>query len=300
MEQKLINWVREKYADSSIPIGIGCDDAAAICISGKELLISSDMLIENTHFSSSEKPLNIGKKAAAVSLSDMAAMGAVPLYLLVSLGVPKNYSFLSVKKIYRGLDSLLRAFNVKLIGGDTVRSPHVVIDVTVIGINKKGSVLKRSGAKKDDLIFATGYYGRSYETGWHYRFIPRIKEMQFLKGKIRISSAIDASDGLYASLRILSMESKTAFKIDCSKIKIRKKGRSFMRSLEHAFFDGEDFEMVFTGKCSNIKKVSSDFKKKFGIPLAVIGSVHKGKDLHFFNGFGEKLTIKNKEYRHFD
>ena len=256
------------------------------------------MLVEGTHFLKSEKPQNIGRKAAAVSLSDMAAMGAIPLYMILSLGISRSINFTFVKNLFKGISSALAPFNVKLIGGDTVRSPHLVIDSVIIGTNRKGKVLKRNGAKPGEIIFTTGYFGHSFSTGWHYRFIPRIKEMQFLKQKISISSAIDASDGLYASLRILSQESKVSLHVDCSKVLLRKKCQTFKKSLETALFDGEDFELVFTGNCHDFEKIRSKFKNKFGVPLTIVGKVCPGKGLKFYDN-NKRLKIKNKEFQHF-
>ncbi|MCK5708422.1 MAG: thiamine-monophosphate kinase [Candidatus Aureabacteria bacterium] len=299
MEHKLIRWLRSQNRNSRIPIGCGIDDAAFVNLPSKQIVVSSDMLVEGTHFKVKEKPKNIGRKSAAVSLSDIAAMGAKPLYMVVSLGIPQNYSFSSVKSIFNGMSSVLIPFKTKIIGGDTVRSPSIIIDSTIIG-TKCGNILKRKGACIGDLVFTTGFFGNSFTTGWHHSFKPRIREMQLLKRKIKITSSMDASDGLYASLRILSEESSVCFEIDTSSIRFRKRQNSFEKSLESALFDGEDFEMVFTGSCEKPEKIIKEFKKRFGIPLSIIGKVNKGKGLKFFDQNNKKIHVINREFKHFE
>jgi len=257
------------------------------------------MLVEGTHFHKGENLKNIGRKAAAVSLSDIAAMGGIPLYITVSLGIPGFINFRSVQYFYKGLFAVLDHFNVKLIGGDTVRSPYIVVDTCVIGINKSGKILKRKGAKTGDFIFTTGYFGSSLSTGWHYNFLPRIKEVLFLKKNMHITSAIDASDGLYASLRTLGEESDVKMQIEAHKIPFRKQKKFFKSSLQSALFDGEDFEIVFTGNCRNFKLVSEKFKKLFNIPLNIIGKVYSGRGVKIIDSKGQNIYVKNKEFQHF-
>ena len=120
-----------------------------------------------------------------------------------------------------------------------------------------------------------------------------------MKKRIKITSCIDASDGLYASLRILSCESKAALHIDCSKIAFRKKGKTVKKTLESALFDGEDFELVFTGSCQHALKIQAEFKKRFHIPLTIIGQVKKGKGIRFYDNMKKPVTFINKEFRHF-
>ncbi|MBN1522739.1 MAG: thiamine-monophosphate kinase, partial [Candidatus Aureabacteria bacterium] len=229
----------------------------------------------------------------------MAAMGGSPLYLVISLGLPRTTSFSSVKSFFRGVESAVNPFKVKLVGGDTVRSQRVVADTCVIGVVRAGGVLRRMGAKPGDLIFATGAFGYSFSTGWHYLFQPRIKEMEFLKKRMKITSAIDASDGLYASLRTLSRESRVFFRIDASKIRFRKKQRSFRASFEAALFDGEDFELVFTGRCWNFDRLSEQFQKSFQVPLSVIGRVEAGQGMRFIDKEGWNIHVRAREFQHF-
>jgi thiamine-monophosphate kinase len=299
MEQKIIGWLARSFLDKKIPVGIGLDDAALVDIPKKQILLSCDMLIEGTHFRSKEDPVHIGRKAASVSLSDIAAMGGEPLYLLVSLGLPRRYGFSDARKIFQGIRAALSPYRAKLVGGDTVRSRFVVVDTTIVGYIKEGKVLTRSGARPGDSIFATGCFGDSLRTGWHYRFTPRIKEMEYLRKKIRITSAMDASDGLHASLRTLSQRSGAGFDVACGEIKSRVAKKDFLLAVDSALFDGEDFELVFTGRCPDAVRTARDFEKKFKVPLSVIGKVRKGAGVKFFDRESREVRFENREFRHF-
>jgi len=300
METEIIHWIKKRFLRGCVPLGAGFDDAALVKVPRKEILVSCDMIIEGTHFFSDEKPENIGRKSACISLSDMAAMGAKPLYMLLSLGIPRHYSFEAAKRIFRGIESALRPFDVALVGGDTVRSPKIVLDSVILGVNETGKVLCRGGAQQGDVILATGYFGRSLETGWHCRFMPRVREMLFLKKKLKITSAIDASDGLHASLRILSEESGKKFCVDVSRIMCRGTSGRRDNALRHALFDGEDFELVFTAKPERISQVVDEFEKRFRIPLVAIGTVDSGRGLFFRDADGRPVRVAGKEFCHFD
>jgi thiamine-monophosphate kinase len=300
MENEIIRWIKRRFFDRRVPIGAGFDDAALVKVPGRDILVSGDMLVEGTHFVRGEKPENIGRKAVSISLSDMAAMGAEPVCLLLSLGVPERYPIASVKRLFRGVASALKDFDTPLVGGDTVRSPGIVVDTVVIGANRRGKVLRRSGARPGDVILATGVFGSSLSTGWHCRFRPRIREMAFLKQRLDITSAIDASDGLHASLRILSQESGTRFRVDASRILFRRKRPTHAQSLRSALFDGEDFELVFTSRDRRIPQVRRQFQKKFKLPLSVLGKVESGRGLFFADASGRPVRPSGEEFRHFE
>lgn len=145
------------------PLGIG-DDAAALFVSpGKALLVTTDMLLEGVHFDLSYTDFNsLGWKAAAVNLSDIAAMGGVPRFCLTALGIPDGVSLDQINDFYRGFKTLLKRCKVGLVGGDTCRAEvGLVISVTVLGEIEKKKMLTRSGARPGDRIFVTGTLGDS-------------------------------------------------------------------------------------------------------------------------------------------
>jgi len=154
---------QSKGRSPSTLIGIG-DDAAALSLSpSKKLLATTDMLLEGVHFDLSYTDFySLGWKAAAVNLSDIAAMGGVPRFCLTALGIPAGISVEQIKEFYKGFNTLCRKYNVDLVGGDTCRSERgLVISVTVLGEVEKKKMLTRAGAQPGDLVFVTGTLGDS-------------------------------------------------------------------------------------------------------------------------------------------
>lgn len=253
----LIDFLK-KYQGSPEPRvvqGIG-DDTAVVPLDAKRyLLLTTDMLMEGVHFPSlyardgerksnhkrKAPPRAIGHKALACSISDITAMGGSPRYALVSLGVPGNLSWNFVRDLYKGMDTLARKFGVAIIGGDTIKSTELLINVALAGEVNKTDVVYRSGARPGDLIFVTGPLGKSLSTGWHLKFTPRVKESQYLARRVKPTAMIDISDGLAADLGHILEASKVGAVLDEKKIP-RRAGAN----VRQALYDGEDFELLFT------------------------------------------------------
>ena len=143
---------------SEMVLGIGDDCAVVKCRKDTHFLFTTDTLVENVHFSKKYcNFIDIGYKSIAVNLSDIAAMGGVPLYALVTAGLPTSTTVKETDDIYRGIAKLTSEFNVEIIGGDTVKSPSLTfISVTLIGKTLNGTGIKRSGARAGDTVFTTG------------------------------------------------------------------------------------------------------------------------------------------------
>ncbi len=164
-----------------VVLGIG-DDTAAVVPSdkGRLMLLTCDPVIEGVHFDSSATPYQIGWKVMARNLSDIAAMGGVPLYALVSASLPRHVTLQRAMGIHRGIMAAARKFGVVVVGGDTARSPRGIhITVTMGGGVARSELLKRSGACVDDVLCVTGTLGASI-LGKHLRFQPRLSEARFL------------------------------------------------------------------------------------------------------------------------
>src|SRR4030042_5316411 len=145
--------------DPALLQGIG-DDVAVIEIHDKVLLVTTDILIEGIHFDRSWiDPYRLGKKALIVNLSDVAAMGGIPKYFLISLGLPKNLSLSFISSFYRGLKEGAKRFQVDLIGGDTSLSQKIVINICLLGEGKKRDLLFRKGARIGNDLFVSGTLG---------------------------------------------------------------------------------------------------------------------------------------------
>ena len=152
---------KHHLSDTLLPLGDDC--AAYSTSSSKNQLVSTDALVENIHFKlSTISAEQLGKKAIAVNISDIAAMGGIPTRILITLGISKNISSVFLGQLYKGIQKTCQHYNIELFGGDTVSSPKCFfINVTIIGETKKGKLFTRKGAKKGDLIFTTGTLGDS-------------------------------------------------------------------------------------------------------------------------------------------
>ena len=259
-EFRLVEMARRSFAsrDRSVIVSIG-DDAAVVRHSpDKYLLYTADMLVEGVHFRKQEDPVKVGYKAMAVSVSDIAAMGGVPRFALVSVGLPKKNTLKVAGGLFRGIRHCAEAFDIHVIGGDTNRSPHLVIDVCMIGEVRPRHLVLRSGARAGDFIFVSGPLGGSLK-GRHLNFKPRLKESRFLVKNFHVTAMIDISDGLAMDLARLSLASRVGALIFESQIP---KSRG-SKSVRPALYDGEDFELLFTLAPAEARRLLSVRKPRF-------------------------------------
>ncbi len=232
-----------KYAllSKNVIKGIG-DDAAVLSYSQREYqLFTTDMLAEGTHFTRRMPPEGIGHKALACNISDIAAMGGWPTFAVISIGVPKNLSVSYIKGVYRGIERVALDYNVSIVGGDTIKTDTIVINVALLGLVKKKNLVTRDGARPGDWIFVTGPLGGSLASGRHLSFTPRLAQARFLVEKFSPSAMMDISDGLSGDLNHILKASQVGARLNEALVP-RPKGVS----LSQAFNDGEDFELLFT------------------------------------------------------
>jgi thiamine-monophosphate kinase len=314
---------------SSLLRGIG-DDAALIRQSGgRDLVITTDLLIEDVDFRRAWiTPQLLGHKALAVSLSDIAAMGAEPRYALLSIGIPQQiWRTDFVEEFYEGFFALADAHRVTLVGGDVSRVPErVVIDSIVVGETTRGRAVLRSGASAGDHIFVTGSLGgaaaglRLLEAGArltkskarsagkravaellarHLRPEPRVAWGAML-GEQRLATAmIDVSDGLSSDLAHLCEESGAGGRLDAARIPV---DPSLMRLREHEFDPlelalngGEDFELLFTVKPQNLKKLPTEID---GVPVTYLGDMTRQTSLTLVDG-SRSCSLTPSGFKHF-
>ena len=233
----------KKFAPVSKEVikGIG-DDAAVLPFSkDKYLLLTTDMLAEETHFTRRMPPQGIGHKALACSISDIAAMGGWPTFAVVSIGIPKNLSVHFIKDVYKGMQRIAKVFNVSIVGGDTIKTDQIVINVALLGLVEKKNLVTRHGARSGDWIFVTGPLGGSLKSGRHLNFSPRCPQARFLVEKFKPSAMMDISDGLSGDLDHILKASQIGARLDLASIP-RQRGASLSQALN----DGEDFELLFT------------------------------------------------------
>jgi len=153
----------EGIQNPGVTLGIGDDSASFKPREGFELLVTCDSLVEDRHFMPDHiSPLDLGRRAMVVNLSDIAAMGGLPLYALVSLGLKKDMLVADVEAMYRGFLMELNPFRASIIGGNlTSTEKSIFIDITIIGEVEQGHLMRRSTAKAGDVILVTGYPGRA-------------------------------------------------------------------------------------------------------------------------------------------
>lgn len=273
--------------------GIGDDAAVFKHKRDSYLLFTTDMFVEGRHFYKRSKGYLVGKKCLSANISDIAAMGGIPKFTLVSLGAPGSLGLRYVDELYRGIRDVCKRFNVDLAGGDTVYSEKIVINIALLGEVEKKNLVLRNGAREGDSIFITGSIGGSIR-GKHLDFTPRLKEARFLVENFKVHSMIDSSDGLIADLGHILRLSKKGADIYERKIPVSKNAKSF----DTAIRDGEDFELIFT--ISKRKEGRLIGSWPFRTSLSRIGEVYKAsRNLNLIRKNGERLKIKPTGYSHF-
>lgn len=281
---------------SGVVRGIG-DDCAVV--EGPPMwyhLFTCDMLLEGTHFKlPGMKPEQIGWKAIACSVSDIAAMGGIPQYATVSLGVPKNCRVELLEGIYAGMQKMADACGVSIIGGDTDRAKQLTIDVAMFGRVERTRLSLRSSAREGDQIFVTGKLGNSFKSGKHLTFTPRWQEVRAIADHFPIHSMIDVSDGLSSDLHHLAKASRIGAVIDAKKIPLEK-GATLKSALE----EGEDFELLLTVPSSIAPQLTEWAAGALRCGLTQIGEVVSAKQgVMLVPLSGKKVPIKLAGFTHF-
>ncbi len=239
--------------------GIG-DDCAVLKGSGRMLrLFASDMLVQGVHFTRDAPGIQVGWKALAVNVSDVAAMGGLPRQAVVSLGLPRATPVSFVDGLYRGLRRCAGAYGVDLVGGDTSRAPVVVVDVAILGEVEKDRVVYRSGARPGDGLWVTGRLGGSLKSGRHLRFRPRVEEARALTARVTLHAMMDLSDGLGPDLLKLCEASGVSAVLEPARVP-----RNAGCSLEQALNDGEDFELLIAAAPRDAEKLSGRGLRQVG------------------------------------
>lgn len=251
MESEFIGWLRERLpAHPRLSIGVG-DDAALVRTRGSaEVLVSVDVLTEGVDFRLREvDPRRVGRKALAVNLSDMAAMAAHPLAIVVGVVLPRQNSLELAQQLAAGMIPLAEQFDLAFAGGDTnTWDGGLVISVTILGEPSARGPLCRRGARPGDVILVTGRFGGSI-LGHQFDFEPRVREAIALHERYELHAGIDVSDGLALDLSRLAHESGCGAVVNVDQIPIaaaayeiaQRDGRS---AVQHALSDGEDFELI--------------------------------------------------------
>jgi len=253
----------------NVVVGPG-DDCAAVRIPGSTdlLLLKTDCVVENVHFSNTLAGASVGRKAICRALSDIAAMGGIPSHAMVTIFSPPEVPLAYWKSVYRGLIGAAQKYQVPVVGGETSSAPIRAISVSLTGRVHARRMVRRSGGRAGDLLYVTGRLGGSIRRK-HWAFEPRLTEGRWLAEHGFARAMMDLSDGLAKDLPRLAAASDTGFQITPDAIP-RAKGISY----DAAVSDGEDYELLFAVPKSSVKRLESAWPEAFPkLPLTAIGSL---------------------------
>jgi thiamine-monophosphate kinase len=281
--------------------------------------------VEGRHFDlKTISPWQLGAKAMAVNLSDCAAMGAKPAYAVVSLGAPKDFPVKDLEAFYDGLKEWGNSFGAKVVGGDTVGSEKLVVNVALIGEVEKGRALKRSGAKAGDALFLTGTVGDSAAglhslqhpsakgseaapllVKKHLTPLPRFTVGRHLVLKRLATAAIDLSDGLSTALHQLCRESGIGVELHEEGLPLSPSLLHYcsergLDPLEFALHGGEDYELLFTVPLPKIPEVLRQVPAETGTAVKAVGRMTpKAKGVTLITRKGQRKPLEMKGFDHF-
>jgi len=313
----------------NILLGIGDDCAAYYATPDKITLVTCDMLIENIHFTLSTcSARQLGRKAMAVNISDIAAMGGIPRQALLAAGFTSSTSVEFVDQLVEGIKEEARQFEVNIIGGDTVRSPlGLVINLVLIGEVEPDLIVKRSTAKPGDLIMVTGELGGSAAglalllggekyslvspeifqevKKAHLSPVPAVKEGRIIAQNKLATSMIDISDGLASDLTRICEASEVGAKVYASRIPLLSAAELVAdllkkNPLDFALYGGEDYKLLFTASLQKVDDVVKLLKKELGNKVTIIGEIKDKKEgIRLEDLQGRVVDLQAKGYNHF-
>ncbi len=268
----------------------GPGDDCAVVRSGEGgdwKLLKADAVVEGVHFVAGENLRRVGWKAVCRAVSDVAAMGGEPEHAVVSLVLRPEHPWEQVAALYEGVADAARAFGVDVVGGETTHSGGpLVCSVFLTGRVEPECCVLRSGGRPGDVLLVTGLLGGSFASGKHLDFTPRLAQARWLVRHARPRAMMDLSDGLALDARRLARASGCGLRLDPEAVP-----RSAGVSVEGAFGDGEDFELLLAVEPDGVGRLQEAWGREFAwLPLTVVGELREaGEGLHppaMFEGRG--------------
>jgi thiamine-monophosphate kinase len=305
--------------------GIGDDCAVFRGVNDRNWIVTMDTLVEKIHFRREwTDMISLGRKALAVNLSDIAAMGGMPRFYLISLSVPENYSQQELMQLYKGMKQRADDVGMLLIGGDTTASPDSLsISITAIGEVEGERFLRRDGAYAGDTIFVTGHLGSSalglellrqnrtdgHAIGFmkqHRDPEPRLIASRMIVGEVMATAMIDISDGLLADLGHIANASDLGFEVESSRLPFTHHYQQTAQGLgvdplQLALYGGEDYELLFTVAQDRLASFEHWITKaKLECQVTPIGHMIASKKRRVVLGdAGDVLPFEVQGYDHF-
>jgi thiamine-monophosphate kinase len=253
------------------------DDCAVLPLDAHyDLVLTTDPLIRGVHFTPGTEAEQIGWKAAD------------PQYLLINLVAPPDENFQTLEKIYDGVSKVRKLFDVDLVGGDLAQGPELELHVFGVGRVPKGTALLRSAARPGQILYVTGPLGGSFESGKHLNFMPRVKEGKWLRQSGFVHAMMDISDGLATDLRHILKASNVGSMLDGSLIPCN-------GTLEHALYDGEDFELLFTVRAEDADAFDFQCLENLEQGFPRVGKITDQPELLTLDG----AVLERKAFEHF-
>lgn len=315
-ERQAIQLISEILTTGNTPVDLG-DDCAAINFGDDYLLITTDMISEKTHIHKEMTPYQIGWFSVAINLSDIAAKGGTPLGIVLSYGLPKQTTEHFLTELTKGADDCATTYKTTVLGGDMKETQEITICGTAFGIVKKKEFIPRKGAQAGDIIAVTGTLGKA---GAAYHNVtrniveediskslfepqPKLQEGQLLAQQHCITSCMDLSDGLSASLYQLLELNNIGFIINQSDLPIAQellllKGTQPEVDMYNiALHFGGDYELLLTLPPQKLQPIQKIFREH-QLSLTSIGFVIKEKKVYLKRGTSKKI-LDNKGYEHF-
>jgi thiamine-monophosphate kinase len=287
--------------DVSVGVGDDCAVVSPDADAALEVVLTSDPVICGVHFDADAPAELVGRKAVGRVLSDLAAMGSVPRWLLVNISAPASLACSRVDGLYEGAVALASGFDVSIVGGDVAEGREFSVHVFGVGTLPRGSALERGGAGVGDALFVTGALGGSLLSGRHLRVEPRVNEGIWLRGWA--SGMIDLSDGLASDLRHLVVASGVGCTLNSADVPLTDAARQAADErppLAHALFDGEDFELLFTVPEHRVADFTTAWQAAFDLPVTRIGTVTDAVgQIQLHDADGHSAPLEAGGFRHF-
>lgn len=311
-------------ADERVILTIGDDTAVVKPAERDYSLLTTDLLVEDVHFTlNTINPWNLGYKSIAVNLSDIAAMGGLPDYAVISLALSPDTAVGMVEDLYRGMAEISRKYGLRIVGGDVTKSDKLIINVALVGEVEEENLSRRSDAKVEDLIMVTGELGASAAglrlalkpdlkskvreanvlEKAHYLPEPQIKAGRIL-ARLGINAMEDISDGLASEIKHISEASSVGARLYYSKIPVAKGVDRVAeltddRAINIALSGGEDYELVFTAPAALKPDIEAELSS-INVKVSVVGEIldlSHGITIVDWSGIEKQLEIAG--YTHF-
>jgi thiamine-monophosphate kinase len=311
------------FAPLAGPGGLGLTDDAALveCRAGYRLVVTADAIVAGVHFLPDDPPDFVAKKLLRVNLSDLAAMGARPLYYLLTTALPAALGAEWVGEFARGLAEDQRLYGVALLGGDSVSTPGpATLSLTAIGEVAAGAEIRRSGARTGDTVWVSGTIGDAYlglgvlrggfrELSAEHR-ATLIRRFQLPEPRVALGPAlagladamIDVSDGLVADLGHICETSGVAAVVELAAVPLSAAARQVVAAAPaeapRLATGGDDYELLFTA-APEAADIVRETAARLGIAVAPIGRIDPGNGVLLVDSAGREIAIEAGGYRHF-